>query len=69
VIDIHARLGDDVQRQVLLTINSSDMSQAFSDYKKFKRTKRWEIPSERAQLLSLMARWLRKTWKCRWKAT
>jgi cobalt-zinc-cadmium efflux system membrane fusion protein len=33
VIDIHARLGDDVQRgQLLLTINSSDMSQAFSDY-------------------------------------
>lgn len=36
VVDVRARLGDDVQKgQLLLTMTSSDMSQAFSDYQKF----------------------------------
>jgi cobalt-zinc-cadmium efflux system membrane fusion protein len=37
VVDVKARLGDDVQKgQLLLTMTSPDMSQAFSDYQKFK---------------------------------
>ncbi len=37
VADIKARLGDDVQKgQLLLTMTSPDMSQAISDYQKFK---------------------------------
>jgi membrane fusion protein, heavy metal efflux system len=54
VIEIHARLGDDVQKgQLLLTINSADMSQAFSDYKKFQADEALaKTQSERAQLLS-----------------
>jgi cobalt-zinc-cadmium efflux system membrane fusion protein len=53
VIDVHARLGDDVQKgQLLLTINSADMSQAFSDYKKFQADEALaKTQSERAQLL------------------
>jgi membrane fusion protein, heavy metal efflux system len=53
VIEIHARLGDDVQKgQLLLTINSSEMSQAFSDYKKFQADEALaKSQSERAQLL------------------
>ena len=53
VIEIHARLGDDVQKgQLLLTINSSDMSQAFSDYKKFQADEALaKSQAERAQLL------------------
>jgi len=53
VIEIHAQLGDDVQKgQLLLTINSSDMSQAFSDYKKFQADEALaKTQSERAQLL------------------
>ena len=53
MIDIHARLGDDVQKgQLLLTINSSDMSQAFSDYRKFQADEALaKTQSERAQLL------------------
>jgi len=53
VIEIHARLGDDVQKgQLLLTINSADMSQAFSDYKKFQADEALaKSQSERAQLL------------------
>jgi cobalt-zinc-cadmium efflux system membrane fusion protein len=53
VIDVRARLGDDVQQgQLLLTINSGDMSQAFSDYKKFQSDEALaKIQSERAQLL------------------
>jgi cobalt-zinc-cadmium efflux system membrane fusion protein len=36
VVDIRARLGDDVQKgQLLLTLTSPDMSQAISDYQKF----------------------------------
>lgn len=36
VVDIKARLGDDVQKgQLLLTMTSPDMSQAISDYQKF----------------------------------
>jgi cobalt-zinc-cadmium efflux system membrane fusion protein len=36
VVDVKARLGDDVQKgQLLLTMTSSDMSQAFADYQKF----------------------------------
>lgn len=36
VVDVKARLGDDVQKgQLLLTMTSPDMSQAFSDYQKF----------------------------------
>jgi cobalt-zinc-cadmium efflux system membrane fusion protein len=35
-VDIRARLGDDVKKgQVLVTISSPDISQAFSDYQKF----------------------------------
>jgi membrane fusion protein, heavy metal efflux system len=36
VVDVKARLGDDVQKgQLLLTMTSPDMSQAFADYQKF----------------------------------
>jgi cobalt-zinc-cadmium efflux system membrane fusion protein len=36
VVDVKARLGDDVKKgQLLLTMTSSDMSQAFADYQKF----------------------------------
>ncbi len=36
VVDIRARLGDDVKKdQVLLLINSTDVAMAFSDYQKF----------------------------------
>jgi cobalt-zinc-cadmium efflux system membrane fusion protein len=36
VVDLRARLGDDVQKgQLLLAMTSPDMSQAFSDYQKF----------------------------------
>jgi len=36
VVEVRARLGDQVQKgQVLLVINSTDVSQAFSDYQKF----------------------------------
>jgi len=36
VVDVKARLGDDVQKgQLLLTMTSPDMSQAFADYRKF----------------------------------
>ena len=36
VVDVRARLGDDVQKgQLLLTMTSPDMSQAFADYQKF----------------------------------
>ena len=54
VIDISARLGDDVQKgQLLLTINSADMAQAFSDYKKFQADEALaKTQAERAQLLS-----------------
>src|ERR1700689_2667597 len=35
VVDIHARLGDTVQKgQVLLTVRSSDVSGGYSDYRK-----------------------------------
>ncbi|MEO8050089.1 MAG: efflux RND transporter periplasmic adaptor subunit [Acidobacteriota bacterium] len=53
VLEIHARLGDDVQKgQLLLTINSSDMSQAFSEYRKFQADEALaKTQSERAQLL------------------
>jgi len=53
VLEIHARLGDDVQKgQLLLTINSADMSQAFSDYKKSQADEMLaKSQSERAQLL------------------
>jgi cobalt-zinc-cadmium efflux system membrane fusion protein len=53
VLEVRARLGDDVQQgQLLLTINSSDMSQAFSDYKKFQADEALaKTQYERAQLL------------------
>ena len=53
VVDVHARLGDDVQKgQLLLTINSSDMSQACSDLRKFQADEALaKTQSERAQLL------------------
>jgi cobalt-zinc-cadmium efflux system membrane fusion protein len=53
VVEVRARLGDDVQQgQLLLTINSSDMSQAFSDYKKFQADEALtKTQFERAQLL------------------
>ena len=54
VMEIHARLGDDVQKgQLLLTINSPDMSQAFSDYKKYQAGQALaKSQIDRAQLLS-----------------
>ena len=53
VVEVRARLGDDVkQGQLLLTINSSDMSQAFSDLKKFQADEALaKTQSERADLL------------------
>ena len=53
VLEVRARLGDDVQQgQLLLTLNSSDMSQAFSDYKKFQSDEALaKSQFERAQLL------------------
>lgn len=53
VIEVHARLGDDVQKgQLLLTINSSEMSQVFSDYKKFQADEALaKTQADRAQLL------------------
>ena len=53
VLEVRARLGDDVQQgQPLLTINSSDMSLAFSDYKKFQADEALaKTQYERAQLL------------------
>jgi len=53
VIEVRARLGDDVQQgQLLLTLNSADMSQAFSDYKKFQADEALaKTQAERAQLL------------------
>jgi membrane fusion protein, heavy metal efflux system len=53
VVEVRARLGDDVQQgQLLLTINSSDMSQAFSDLKKFQADEALtKTQFDRAQLL------------------
>ncbi len=53
VLEVRARLGDDVEQgQLLLTINSGDMSQAFSDYKKFQSDEALaKTQAERAQLL------------------
>lgn len=53
VLEIRARLGDDVQEgQLLLTMNSPDMSLAFSEYKKFQSDEALaKTQYERAQLL------------------
>jgi cobalt-zinc-cadmium efflux system membrane fusion protein len=53
VIDVRARLGDDVKAgQLLLTLTSPDMAQAISDYKKFQTDEATaKIQFERAQLL------------------
>jgi cobalt-zinc-cadmium efflux system membrane fusion protein len=53
VVEVKARLGDDVQKgQLLLTMTSPDMSQAFSDYQKFKADAILaKTQLERAQLL------------------
>jgi cobalt-zinc-cadmium efflux system membrane fusion protein len=53
VMDVRSRLGDDVQKgQLLLTMTSSDMSQAFSDYQKFQADASLaKSQMERAQLL------------------
>jgi len=53
VVDVRARLGDDVQKgQLLLTMTSPDMSQAFSDYQKFKSDAALaKTQLDRAQLL------------------
>ena len=53
VVDIRARLGDDVKKgQVLLTLASPDMSQAFSDYQKFETSERLAKKQlDRAELL------------------
>jgi cobalt-zinc-cadmium efflux system membrane fusion protein len=53
VVDVRARLGDDVEKgQLLLTITSSDMSQAISDYQKFKAGEALaKTQLDRAQLL------------------
>ena len=63
VIEIHARLGDEVQKgQLLLTMNSSDMSSAFSDYIKFQADEEaGEDPVRASELLSRTARLPRKT--------
>src|SRR5271169_3543618 len=53
VVEIKAKLGDYVQKgQVLLLINSPDLSQAFSDYQKFKADEQLAAKQlARAQLL------------------
>ncbi len=53
VLEVRARLGDDVQQgQLLLMLNSSDMAQAFSDYKKFQSDEALaKIQNDRTQLL------------------
>jgi len=53
VLDVKARLGDDVQKgQLLLTLTSPDMSQAISDYQKFKAGEALaKTQLDRAQLL------------------
>ncbi|MBZ5621037.1 MAG: efflux RND transporter periplasmic adaptor subunit [Acidobacteriia bacterium] len=53
VVEVRARLGDDVQKgQVLLTMTSPDMSQAFADYQKFKADAALaKTQLDRAQLL------------------
>lgn len=53
VVEIHARLGDEVRPgQLLLTISSPDMSQAISDYKKFQADEALaKSQLERAELL------------------
>jgi cobalt-zinc-cadmium efflux system membrane fusion protein len=53
VADVKARLGDDVQKgQLLLTMTTPDMSQAFADYQKFQAgTSLAKTQLDRAQLL------------------
>jgi cobalt-zinc-cadmium efflux system membrane fusion protein len=53
VVDVKARLGDDVQKgQLLLTMTTPDMSQAFADYQKFQAgTSLAKTQLDRAQLL------------------
>jgi cobalt-zinc-cadmium efflux system membrane fusion protein len=53
VVEVKARLGDDVQKgQMLLTMTSPEMSQAFADYQKFKADAALaKTQLERAQLL------------------
>jgi membrane fusion protein, heavy metal efflux system len=54
VVDIRARLGDDVQKgQLLLTMTSPDMAQAISDLQKFRANESLtKTQLDRAQLLS-----------------
>jgi len=54
VVDIRARLGDDVQKgQLLLTMTSSDMAQAISDLQKFRADETLtKTQLDRAQLLN-----------------
>ena len=66
VVDIRARLGDDVQKgQLLLTMTSPDMSQAISDYQKFRASEALaKTQLDRAQLLSSVTEcWRRKIWR------
>ena len=53
VVDVKARLGDDVQKgQLLLTMTTPDMSQAFADYQKFQAgASLAKTQLDRAQLL------------------
>ena len=53
VVDVKVRLGDDVQKgQILLTMTSTDMSQALSDYQKFQADAALaKTQLDRAQLL------------------
>jgi cobalt-zinc-cadmium efflux system membrane fusion protein len=53
VVEVRARLGDDVQKgQVILTMTSSDISQAISDYKKFRADEELaQKQLDRAQIL------------------
>jgi membrane fusion protein, heavy metal efflux system len=53
VVDVKARLGDDVQKgQLLLTMTTPDMSQAFADYQKFQAVAGLaKTQLDRAQLL------------------
>ena len=65
VVDVKARLGDDVQKgQLLLTMTTPDMSQAFADYQKFQAAQAWRRRNWTARSFSIrMARRHRKTWK------
>ena len=66
VVDVKARLGDDVQKgQLLLTMTSPDMSQAFADYQKFQAdaSAGEDATGPRAASLFAWSARHRRTWK------